>query len=104
MPETTPKLSARQMALLERVCLKRYIVIFGHYMGSMQPNESVRVEEDGVRLADHTFRPATVESLRSRGLVRLVRQGQGWSHVKPTSEGLESFRAALAQRREAHDA
>lgn len=84
-------LSERQRELLERVCLKRYTVVFQHYMGSFRPNESVDVDEEGKLRTDRSFRPTTVEALRSRGLVRLVSQGQGWSHVKPTRAGLELF-------------
>jgi hypothetical protein len=93
------KLSARQEALLERVCLRRYEVQFDHYMGSFQPNESVtiyKLDLDGKRIwnerADRSFRPATAEALRSRGLVQFLRNsGPGFSIVVPTRAGLELY-------------
>lgn len=89
---TTTRLSERQRELLERVCLKRYTVVFEHYMGSFRPNESVYVDANDNSRRDHSFRPATVEALRKRGLVHLVSKGQGWSHVKPTAAGLDLYR------------
>ena|ERR687890_1779715 len=91
---TSKPLTDRQAALLERVCLRRYTVIFAHYMGNHQPNESVRVD-DQQGGCDHTFRPTTAESLRARGLVRYAHRGHGFSHVKPTQAGLDHYRASL---------
>lgn len=86
------RLSTRQMELLERVCLRRYTVHFNHYMGSFSPNESVRVA-DSEGSWDDSFRPATVEALRQRGLVSFRRRGPGFSIVIPTADGLELYRA-----------
>jgi hypothetical protein len=91
---TSKPLTDRQAALLERVCLRRYTVVFYHYMGTHRPNDSVRIDDEQGDY-DRTFRPATVESLRARGLVRYVSQGPGWSHIKPTQAGLDHYRANL---------
>lgn len=93
-----PRLSRRQSEMLERVCLRRYTVVFEHYMGSHRPNESVYVDEavggQEETQRDWSFRPTTVEALRQRKLVHLVSIGQGHSHVKPTAAGLDAYRAA----------
>jgi hypothetical protein len=78
---TSKPLTDRQAALLERVCLRRYTVIFAHYMGNHQPNESVRVDDQQGGCA--------------RGLVRYAHRGHGFSHVKPTQAGLDHYRASL---------
>ena len=96
------KLPKRQGELLERVCLKRYRVVFDHYMGSFRPNESVRVYDEhgdpGVvgGSVDASFRPSTAEALRSKGLVRYTKTERYADHsiLKPTSEGLDAFAAS----------
>lgn len=95
------KLSKRQAELFERVCLKRYRVMHEGYMGSWRPNESILVYEldAGRTIAVHTdrsFRSSTYDALRDRGLVRAQRArvgGDNSSEVKPTSEGIELFKA-----------
>lgn len=91
------KLSTRQAALLERVCLRRYQVRFSHYMGSFQPNESVTVYEDGQR-GDRTFRAITANALRDKGLVTFKSYAPSASEVKPTRAGLELFQASRKEQ------
>jgi hypothetical protein len=103
--EKTQKLTKRQTELLERVCLKRYRVTFLHYMGSFRPNEGVEVTDttktettpwqEGA--VDYTFRPATAEALRSKGLVSYHGDGRGFSTLKPTRAGLDLFNANRAK-------
>lgn len=96
MPTTT-KISKRQTELLQRICLKRYTVRLHHYMGWFNPNEYVTVEEERSptdeqrAYTDRTFRPSTVEALRSKGLVRYVKSSQGVSIILPTRAGLDLF-------------
>lgn len=88
-------MSKRQRELLERVCLKRYRVVFHHYMGSFHDSESVSVESDAAA-ADNSFRASTVAALRDRELIILRKDGPGTSVVVPTRAGLDAF---IAQRR-----
>lgn len=85
------KLSPRQLALLERVCLKKYTVRYSGYAGNFRPNASVSVQlADGP--LDHSFLPHTLYSLEERKLVQRI---PGGSHIDfkivPTPAGLDAW-------------
>lgn len=99
---TLPK---RQRELLERVCLKRYRVLFSHYLGTFNPNERVTVYDYGrgrrpetaeYESADQSFRPSTAEALRKRGLIHYSKKDQvaGHSLLQPTRAGLDHYLAS----------
>jgi hypothetical protein len=89
-----PRLSVKQADLLTAVCLKRYTVTYFGYMGSFRPNATVEVEDaHGPPRPPVIFRPATLEALAQRGLVRtrIPRGGDARGPARPTPAGMDYF-------------